>query len=85
MLKKQNKNEFKLIDILEIVQIIYNDGKKDFFEAIQISNNGVFTGRIINNNFVDGGFIPKKSIKHIFKNGKKIFFKKNQKLVNFYH
>ncbi len=76
MLKKQNKNEFEIINAIEMAQIIYNDGKKDFFEAIQISENGVFTGRIINNNFVNGGFIPKQSIKHIISNGKKIFFKK---------
>lgn len=79
MLKKQNKNEFEIINAIEMAQIIYNDGKKDFFEAIQISENGVFTGRIINNNFVNGGFIPKQSIKHIFSNGKKLYFKKNQK------
>ena len=76
MLKKPNKNKFEIINIIEMTQIIYSDGKKDFFEAIQISENGVFTGRIINNNFVNGGFIPKQSIKHIFSNGKKIFFKK---------
>jgi len=62
------------IKIFENVKIIYTDDKKDYFEAIQISDNGGFTGRIINNNFVNGGFIPKKSIKHIFSNGKKIFF-----------
>ena len=76
MLKKQNKNEFEIIDVIEMAQIIYSDGKKDFFEAIQISENGVFTGRIINNNFVKGGFISKNFIKHIFSNGKKIFFNK---------
>lgn len=63
--KKSNENEFEIINILEMAQIIYNDGKKDFFEAIQISDNGVFTGRIINNNFVNGGFIPKQNIKEI--------------------
>ena len=76
MLKNPNQNKFEIIDILEMAQIIYSDGKKDFFEAIQISNNGVFTGRIINNNFVNGGFIPKNSIKQILCNGKKIYFNK---------
>ncbi len=74
MLKKPNENKFEITDIFEMVQIIYSDGKMDIFQAIQISVNGVFTGRIINNNFVNGGFIPKNSIKHIFSNGKKIFF-----------
>jgi hypothetical protein len=64
------------IKILKNVTIFYTDGKKDFFEVIKISENGVFTGRIINNNFVNGGFIPKISIKHIFSNEKKIYFKK---------
>jgi hypothetical protein len=66
MVKKSNENEFEIINILEMAQIIYSDDKKDFFEAIQISENGVFTGRIINQNeFINGGFIPKQSIKKI--------------------
>ena len=76
MLKKSNENENDMIDILEMAQIIYSDGKKDFFKAIQISDNGVFTGRIINNNFIIGGFIPKNSIKQILCNGKKIYINK---------
>ena len=74
MVKKLKKNESEIINILEMAQIIYNDGKRDFFVAIQISDNGVYTGRIINNNFVNGGFIPSHSIKHIFSNGRKISF-----------
>jgi hypothetical protein len=67
MLKnKRNKNEFEIINILEMVQIIYNDGKVDFFKAIFKANEGVYTGRIINNNeFISGGFIPKQIIKKI--------------------
>jgi len=74
--KKQDSNEFEIINILEMAKIVYSDGKMDIFKAIQISDNGVYTGRIINNKFVNGGFIPKNSIKHIFSNGKKIFSKK---------
>ena len=66
MLKKSNKNEYELIDILETVQIIYSDGKMAILEAVQIADEGVYTGRISNNNeFIDGGFIPKQSIKEI--------------------
>jgi hypothetical protein len=66
MLKKQNKNEYAIIDILEMVQIIYIDGKMDIFPAIHITDEGVYTGRIRNNNeFVNGGFIPKQNIKKI--------------------
>jgi hypothetical protein len=64
------------IEILENVIIIYSNGKKDIFEAIHITDEGIHIGRIINNyEFLKGGFIPKNSIKHIFSNGKKIFFK----------
>ena len=60
------KNEFEIIDILETAQIIYNDGKTDVFKAIHLSNEGVYTGRIINQNeFISGGFIPKQNIKKI--------------------
>ncbi|KYK31150.1 MAG: hypothetical protein AYK22_08210 [Thermoplasmatales archaeon SG8-52-3] len=67
MLKiKQDKNEFEIINILEMVQIIYNDGKMDIFKAVQITDEGVYTGRIRNHNeFIDGGFIPKQNIKKI--------------------
>ena len=64
------KNKEK-IEVFENVRIIYNDGKKDYFEAIYISNKGVFTGRIIKGNkFVNGGFIPKNNIKYIKGNSK---------------
>lgn len=55
-------------EILENVKIEYNDGKKDFFEAIHLTNQGIFFGRIINNEFVNSGFIPKKNIKFINEN-----------------
>ena len=64
--KKQDSNEFEIINILEMAQIIYSDGKKDIFEAIHITNEGIHTGRIINNyEFLNGGFIPKENIKKI--------------------
>jgi hypothetical protein len=64
--KKPNENEFEIIDILEMAKIIYFDGKKDVFEAIHITNEGIHTGRIINNyEFLNGGFIPKENIKNI--------------------
>jgi hypothetical protein len=62
------------IKILENVKIIYTDGKKDYFEAVDITNEGVFTGRInYNKQFVRGGFIPKNHIEKI--EGKKIKLK----------
>jgi len=64
--KKPNENEFEIINILEMAQIIYFDGKKNIFEAIHITVEGIHTGRIINNyEFINGGFIPKQNIKKI--------------------
>ena len=77
--KKSNENELEISDILEMAQIIYFDGKSDFFEAIQISDNGVYTGRIINNNFVNGGFIPRQNIKEIIGGIKRKILKKKSK------
>ena len=53
----------KKIVILKDVIITYTDGKKEFFKAINISNKGIYTGRIKENKFVNCGFIPKDIIK----------------------
>lgn len=59
------------MEIIKDVIITYTDGKKDFFKAINISNKGIFTGRIMENNkFIDVGFIPKINIKFITVNNK---------------
>jgi len=66
MLKKLKNNESEIIDILEMAQIIYTDGKKEFFEVIHIAKEGVYTGRMRNHNeFIDCGFIPTQIIKEI--------------------
>jgi hypothetical protein len=51
------------IKILENVNIVYTDGKKDFFKVISFSDDGIIIGRFINNKFVNCGFIPKNNIK----------------------
>ena len=80
MLKKQKNNEFQKIEIIELAQIIYSDGKMEIFKAIHKANEGVYTGRMINNNFVNGGFIPKESIKKIIGGiERKILKKKSNK------
>lgn len=66
MLKKLKK-----IEVLENVNIVYTDGKKDFFEAICVSDDGIIIGRVINNKFVNCGFIPKNNIKSIKGNTKR--------------
>jgi hypothetical protein len=49
-----------------MAQVIFFDGKRESFKAVHIAKEGVYTGRIINQDeFVSGGFIPKENIKHI--------------------
>jgi len=80
MLKKPKKLEFEIIDILEMAQIIYYDGKVDIFNAIYKANEGVYTGRIINQNeFINGGFIPRQNIKEIIGGIKRKILKKKSK------
>jgi hypothetical protein len=79
--KKSTKNGFENVNILEMAQIIYSDGKMAIIEAVHIVDVGVYTGRIRNRNeFIDGGFIPKQSIKKI-KGGtkRKIYIMKSRK------
>jgi len=82
MLKKKSiENEFEIINILEMAKIVYSDGKMDIFNAIHKEKEGVYTGRIINQNeFINGGFIPKYSIKEI-KGGtkRKLYIMKSKK------
>lgn len=60
------KNNQKKLIVLENVKITYTDGKTDYFKAINITDEGVNTGRIIDNkDFIRGGFIPKENIKLI--------------------
>jgi len=78
--KKLIENEFEIINILEMAKIIYNDGKMDIFNAIYKANEGVYTGRIINQNeFMKGGFIPKQNIKKIIGGIKKKMLKRKSK------
>jgi len=80
MLKNQNIYEFEIIDVIEMAQIIYSDGKIAILEAVQIADEGVYTGRIRNHDeFVDGGFIPKQSIKKIKGGTKRKIYKLKSK------
>ena len=81
MLKKKSiENEFEIINILEMAKIIYSDGKMDIFNVIYKANEGVYIGRIINQNeFINGGFIPKENIKEIIGGIKRKMLKKKSK------
>jgi len=79
--KKPIENEFEIINILEMVKIIYIDGKKDIFNAIHKEKEGVYTGRIINEDeFISGGFIPKQNIKKIISGIERKIRKKKSKI-----
>jgi hypothetical protein len=43
---KNSKRTLHSIEILEDVKIIYKCGKKDFFDAVHITEYGIITGRI---------------------------------------
>ena len=78
--KKTNMDKFEIIDILEMTQIIYSDGKMDIFAAIHLADKGIYTGRINNHNeFIDGGFIPRNSIKEIKGGTKRKIYKMKSK------
>ena len=57
-------------DIIENATIIHKNGLKKIYDAIQITNKGVYTGSIITKNqevevFEDYGFIPRDQIQKI--------------------
>ena len=58
-------DSFKMIEILQNATITYSDGVKEQFEAVRITDKGVVIGRILDNEFVDCGFISKGNIKEI--------------------
>ena len=68
----------KKIEILEDAVVIYTNGERELFNAININSRGVFTGHIINSNkYMEGGGIPKNSIKSIIGGKKRLVYKIN--------
>ena len=70
----KNNLKFEIIEIIENVAVIYHRGKekKEVFDAIYITKDGVFTGFILkkyDNNFyeefIECGYIPNHNIKTI--------------------
>jgi len=70
--------------ILKNAIITYNNGEKEIFDAILITEKGIFTGVIkMNDNysedFIDNGLISKKEIKNII-----VFYKEGRsQTINF--
>ncbi len=73
-----NQIKLKKIAILEDAVVVYSSGEREILKAINVSNNGVFTGHLINHcEFVEGGGIPKNNIKKIIGGKKRMVYKKN--------
>ena len=73
--KKDESSE--MIEILENAIVIFKDAVKRIVDTIQITDEGVVTGFILNREvFVEGGFIPKRNIKHIEGGTKRLVYKK---------
>jgi hypothetical protein len=51
--------------IMSNATVTYADTLTEHFEALQINNKGIIIGRIINNSFLDCGFISKTNVKEI--------------------
>lgn len=66
---------FETIDILENATVIYTDGIKESFSALQITNKWVIIGRIMKRDghekFLKYGYINKNNIKAIVGGNKK--------------
>ena len=64
--RKNRENEF--VKISENTTVVYKNGNIEIFDAVQIMENGVTTGHIIDEReFEEGGFIPKNNIKKIIR------------------
>ena len=74
----EKKDEtFEMTSILENAIVIFKGKLKRLFDAIQITDDGLITGFILNNEvFVENGFIPKNKIIRIDGGTKKEIYKK---------
>ena len=60
--------------LIENATIIYKNGKKEFYNAISVKENGIFIGDI---KFINHGYIPNNKIRKL------IFLNRNGKSINF--
>ena len=61
----RSKESYEMIEIIENTTVIYTDGVGEQFEAIRVIDKGVIIGRVIDDEFLDCGFISKSNIKEI--------------------
>ena len=76
IMQKQNE-KFEIIEALENAIVVYDNGEKELFDAVFVTEKGVITGCIlqgqtnkkkharISKEFIGSGFIPKDNIKKI--------------------
>ena len=81
MKKNYDKNRLMSIEVIEHPIVVYNDGKRELFNAIYITDCNVLTGNIVRDGdcevFVGNGGIPTQNISRIETGTKKkIFIKK---------
>jgi hypothetical protein len=69
--EKTKKNDSKLHEVIENITLTYTNGMEEHFEAIRIAENGIIIGRVIRENFVPSGYIPKQSCKKIANGGRR--------------
>jgi hypothetical protein len=73
-----NQTKRKKIEIIQNAVVLYTDGEMERINAIYVNKNGVFTGHITNNNeYMEGGGIPKNNIRKIIGGKKRIVYKVN--------
>ena len=53
--------------ILRYATVVYSDGGEENFNAIKVTDSGVIFGRIIDDKFIDCGFITNRNIKEIIR------------------
>ncbi len=78
-MKEKKNGQEESIKISENTTIVYKNGGREIFDAVHITDTGVKTGHIINQDeFEEGGFIPKNNIKKILHGSKIKRYKKKQ-------
>lgn len=60
-----NNGNKKEGEIMHHPTVIYTDGIREQFEAVRVTEKGIIIGRIIENEFMDCGFISKMNVKEI--------------------
>lgn len=75
--KNNNDKRSETVKVLRNATVIYINGDREILDAIYITENGVYTGRITDDDkFMECGFISCHSIKKILNGSKKKMYKK---------